>query len=191
MVEQRRWIPLQEPFLVTRRPAPATPGHQRSSHAVLAALLALLALLLAACANTAPAQPTPATSQSDETRGAATGGVEASFPTQTSEGGQVSVAITWSGPESGLVFDVAMNTHSVDLDGYDLAQLAVLRTDTAQEVRPSGWDAAGGGHHRAGTLTFPSQDADGKPLLGPNVRAITLIIRNVAGIPERSFQWTW
>jgi hypothetical protein len=84
-----------------------------------------------------------------------------------------------------------MNTHSVDLDGYDLGQLAVLRTDLGQEVRPSGWDAPKGGHHRAGRLVFPDKAEDGTPVLGPEVRGLTLVIREVAGVPERSFEWTW
>lgn len=56
---------------------------------------------------------------------------------QTSEGGQVTVAATWQGPTAGLVFRVALDTHSVDLGGYDLRELAVLRTDQGREVRPS------------------------------------------------------
>lgn len=83
-----------------------------------------------------------------------------------------------------------MDTHAVDLDGYDLGQLAVLRTDGGREVRPSGWDAPKGGHHRSGTLTFPATAADGSPLIGPTTRAIELVIRDVGGVPERRFRWT-
>jgi len=111
--------------------------------------------------------------------------------TQTSEGGQVTIKVTWAGPTSGLVFRVAMDTHSVDLDQYDLSTLAKLRTGQAAGVGPSAWTAPKGGHHREGTLTFPTQGPDGKDLLGPTVREITLSIRDVAGVPERLFTWTW
>lgn len=111
--------------------------------------------------------------------------------TQTSEGGQVTIKVTWQGPSSGPMFTVSMDTHSVDLDGYDLRQLAVLRTDQGVEVEPTDWDAPKGGHHRQGTLTFPVSDPEGRAIVSPDVRAITLIIRDVAGIPERQFQWTW
>ena len=109
--------------------------------------------------------------------------------TQTSEGGEVTVAVTWKGRSAGPVFDVAMDTHSVDLDGYDLKKLAVLRNDGGEEVRPSAWDAPKGGHHREGTLTFPERIPDGSRVIGPDTRRIRLVIRDVAGVPERSFEW--
>lgn len=114
----------------------------------------------------------------------------ASAITQTSDGGQVTVEATWQGPDAGPIFTIVLNTHSVDLDGYDLRQLAVLRTDQGLEVSPTQWDAPAGGHHRSGTLTFPTTTADGTPVLGANTRTLELIIRDVAGVPERSFRWT-
>ena len=110
--------------------------------------------------------------------------------TQTNEGGQVTIKATWQGPSAGSVFDVVLDTHAVDLDGYDLTQLAVLRTDGGREVRPIGWDAPKGGHHRQGTLAFPTTAADGIPLITPGTRTIELVIRDVAGVPERVFRWT-
>ncbi len=150
--------------------------------------LAVLALLLVAGCGPAgrsdqagPAEPAVV----------ALPGAEPAGATQTSEGGQVTIAVTWEGPSAGLVFRVAMDTHSVNLDPYDLRELAVLRTDQGVEVRPSQWDAPPGGHHRAGTLAFPATASDGKPVLGPGARSVTLIIRDVGGVPERTFQWTW
>lgn len=152
-----------------RRRAPAQLG-----------LIVVLALALSACGGSGAvgsvgdARPQP----------------QAVARTQVSEGGQVTIEVTWLGPHAGLVFEVAMNTHSVDLDGYDLAKLAVLRTDRGQEVRPSRWDAPAGGHHRRGTLAFPDKAPDGGPLIGPNTAWIELVIRDVAGVPERVFRWT-
>jgi hypothetical protein len=59
-----------------------------------------------------------------------------SAATQLSEGGQVTVKATWQGLSAGPVFAVAMDTHMVNLDGYDLKQLAMLRIDGGREVRP-------------------------------------------------------
>jgi hypothetical protein len=115
---------------------------------------------------------------------------QSSADTQTSVGGQVTIRVTWRGPSVGPTFTVVMDTHAVDLDGYDLAQLAVLRTDQGQQVTPSGWDAPPGGHHREGTLTFPSTTADGSPVLGPSTGTIELVFRDVARVPERVFRWT-
>lgn len=110
--------------------------------------------------------------------------------TQTNEGGQVTIAATWPGSSAGPVFSVAMNTHTVDLGAFDLKQLAVLRLDGGREVQPTSWDGPKGGHHSSGTLTFPATASDGTPLIAPNTRTIELIIRDVAGVPERIFRWT-
>ena len=108
---------------------------------------------------------------------------------QVSEGGQVTVAVTWAGPSAEPVFTIAMDTHSVNLDGYDLLQLAVLRTDLGVKVPPREWDAPKGGHHRKGTLTFPATTTYGQPVLTATTREVVLVIRDVAGVAERSFRW--
>jgi predicted small secreted protein len=146
-------------------------GHRARRMALAAAGLLVVALVLAACG----------TNRQDAT----SAGVGA---TQRSEGGQVTVAVTWGGREAGPVFRVVMDTHAVDLDGYDLRQLTVLRAG-GREVRPSGWDAPKGGHHREGTLTFPATLADGSPTIGPAAGAVEIVIRDVAGVPERTFRW--
>ena len=116
--------------------------------------------------------------------------VQPGAESQTSEGGQVTIKATWQDPSAGPVFAVVMDTHSVNLDAYDLLQLAVLRTEQGLEVQPIGWDAPSGSHHREGTLSFPATAADGSPLIGSDTRTVELVIRDVAGVPERSFRWT-
>lgn len=111
--------------------------------------------------------------------------------TQTSQGGQVTVSVTWTGSPDELAFAVVMDTHAVDLDGYDLLQLAVLRTTAGVEVQPTVWDAPPGGHHREGTLSFPTTSADGNPVIEADTRTFELAIRDVAGVPERVFRWEW
>lgn len=147
---------------------------------VLVAVAVLAGAALGLWVNFGPAQPA----------GSAPAATQADTATQTSEGGQVTVKATWQGPDAGPVFTIVMDTHVVDLDGYDLAQLAVLRTGQGQDVRPISWDAAKGGHHREGTLTFPSTTPDGSALLTSESGTVQLIIRDVAGLPERTFQWT-
>ncbi len=100
------------------------------------------------------------------------------------------IKVTWQGRSAGPIFTVEMDTHTVNLDSYDLRQLAVLRTDQGQQIQPSGWNAPPGGHHRTGTLTFPATTASGTPVIGPKTRMLELIIRKVSGIPERNFRWT-
>jgi hypothetical protein len=145
-------------------------------------LLASVGLLtLAACSpSTAPAPGGNSTTPPDTTPPAATGA------TLVRDGGQVSVAVTWKGSDTGPVFEVAMDTHSVDLDSLDLARLATLKT-SAGELSPIGWNAPKGGHHRAGTLTFATTAGDGRSTIGGG--PVELVIHDVAGVPERSFQW--
>lgn len=110
--------------------------------------------------------------------------------TRRSDAGRVTIDVTWKGgppAEGALEFAVVMDTHSVDLDQYDLGKLATLRYDQGRELAPAAWNApSGGGHHRSGTLMFQPPD---KPILGPSTRFIELIIRDVAGVKERVFRW--
>ncbi|MBI2305054.1 MAG: hypothetical protein HYU86_09975 [Chloroflexi bacterium] len=106
--------------------------------------------------------------------------------TQSNSGGAVTLDAKWQGEGSGvLAFAVVMDTHSVDLDKYDLGKLAVLRDDGGNEYRPTSWRAAPGGHHRSGTLSFPVPNSmnQGK------VKYLELVVKDVAGVKERVLKW--
>jgi hypothetical protein len=60
--------------------------------------------------------------------------------------------------------------------GLDLAALATLRAGT-QQLAASGWQPD------TGVLSFPATDLSG-------VNTVTLVLRNVAGAPLRTFTWT-
>lgn len=102
--------------------------------------------------------------------------------------GAVTVTVSWDGVAAGPVFDISLNTHSVDLDQYDLTDLAVLRTGSGTEIRPLTWDAPKGGHHRSGQLTFP-ETIDGMPTVSHGTPSFALIIRDIDGVAERVFDW--
>lgn len=105
---------------------------------------------------------------------------------QSNTGGRVTIDVEWMGTENGLLtFAVAMNTHSVDLDSYDLGELAVLRDDTGREYPPVSWDSAPGGHHRQGTLIFSIPDS----LIQGETKYLELFIRDVAMVNERVLKW--
>ncbi len=105
---------------------------------------------------------------------------------QSNTGGSVTIDVEWIKEGDGLlIFDVSMNTHSVDLDQYDLGELAVLRDDTSNEYHPVSWDSAPGGHHRKGTLTFPLPDS----LSQGEAKYVKIVIRDVADIEERVLKW--
>ncbi len=105
---------------------------------------------------------------------------------QSNTGGAVTIDVEWVKTGDGsLIFNVSMNTHSVDLDRYDLGKLAVLRDSAGNEYHPVSWDSATGGHHRQGTLAFPVPDS----LSQGKARYVEMVIRDVAGIEERALKW--
>ena len=99
---------------------------------------------------------------------------------QTSDGGQVTVAVNWAGPARGAVFDVQLDTYSVDLDARP------RRGDPPQRpLRARPWAAPKGGHHREGPLTF-----DGDPsALFASARWVEMVLTGVGDLPERTLRW--
>ena len=103
---------------------------------------------------------------------------------RTDDQREVTVKVTWNGRGDPPAFEVVLDTHSVDLDSYDLGLTSVLKTGRGQELAPTGWDAEKGGHHRSGNLLFGSLDQ--KELSGDHLE---LVIKDINGVPERSFHW--
>jgi hypothetical protein len=127
-------------------------------------------------------------------QGQAKTGVNPSSLTKTDAQGSVTIEVTFDPQEQRtqeeLLFEVKMDTHSVELGEIDLGQLSVLRNEKGTEVNPSKWASPEeGGHHVAGSLVFPSVDPSGRFLLGPTTRSIELVVRGVGGIGERVFRW--
>jgi hypothetical protein len=78
-------------------------------------------------------------------------------------------------------FEVRMNTHSADL-GQDMVAVSNLKDNLGREYMASGWQGSPpGGHHRKGVLEFPD--------LAENSESITLVIREIDDVPERTFNW--
>ncbi len=103
---------------------------------------------------------------------------------QRHEAGTVTIVASWLAdpiPTARVVLD----THSVDLDGFDLAQLARVRLDGGAWIVPTTWDAPSGGHHRAGTLAFGSLE----PQRFASARVIELEVHDLA-VPSRLLRWT-
>lgn len=148
-------------------------------HRSLAALLAATIALFAGCSSSAPSAPVTSRPTEPASSAPAIAGT-----TQTSEGGQVTVVVDWSGPAAGAVFDVALDTHSVDLDALDLSD-AVLRNDRGETLSAELWAAPKGGHHREGTLTFGGDAA--RFLAG--ARWVELVLSGVGDLAERTLRW--
>lgn len=159
----------------------------------------LLILSLAACApaqvvtepSAAIPQATPQPATVSPTESAPSAAPEVNSPdelTRLDEQGAIIVEVTplnLGTATDTLEFDVAMNTHSVDLS-MDLATLATLTTDTGITVSAATWDAPRGGHHVQGKLIFLATK-DGVPVL-EGVSRLTLTIANLDA-PSRVFEW--
>lgn len=148
-------------------------------------LLLIGAVVLAACSAppVAASQPMPQSPSSSTNEGNASSGL-----TRSDEQGAVTFEVTPLNLDASadtLEFDVAMNTHSVDLS-MDLASLATLSTDTGTTVQATKWDATPGGHHVSGKLIFPATQ-NGKSIL-EGVSKLTLTIVKVDA-PSRLFEW--
>jgi hypothetical protein len=146
----------------------------RHARTVLVGLV--MAAILAACGSS--------TSPSGSPQAAGPSKPPAASATQRSEGGQVTVVATWTGPSAGAAIDVALDTHSVDLDALDLTD-ATLRNDRGEMLTARPWAAPKGGHHREGALTF-----DGNaPKFFAGAKWMELLLVGVGELPERTLRW--
>jgi hypothetical protein len=104
--------------------------------------------------------------------------------TQQVAGGGVTVAATLlKGQVGGIAIQLALNTHSVNLDAYKFEAIATLRDDGGKVYPVEAVEqASGGGHHRQAVLRFAN--------VTPSAKAITIIVRDVAGVKERTFRWS-
>lgn len=98
--------------------------------------------------------------------------------TRTAEANGVTVTATLRG--DGLVFDVILDTHTVDLAAYDLVANSKLLVD-GQVLRPQGESRTtdNTGHHIEGTLRFE----------GERHGALVLVLEDLGGVPERRLEF--
>lgn len=153
-----------------------------------AVMALILSLYLAACGPELADDPTPVLVKSEDRHEAVARPQSVPYETLADEQGAVSVAVTPINLAVGMAsldFQIAMNTHSVDLS-MDIAPLSTLATDAGRSAKATTWSAAPGGHHVSGVLSFPST-SDGMEFLSGASKLI-LTIRNVDA-PERVFTW--
>ena len=95
--------------------------------------------------------------------------------------GVVEVTLTPENVEPGeeIVFDLAMNNHSIDLD-YDYIKIVTLLDDQENEYKPSEWTGNTSGHHVSGKLKFSP--------IQTQTSSITLKIDGVDNQKE-TFEW--
>jgi hypothetical protein len=85
-------------------------------------------------------------------------------------------------PGQPAKFEIRMNTHSGNL-GQDMIAVCTLKDNQGREYQPTSWEGSPpSGHHRQGVLEFPA--------LNGASESITLVIRDIANVPERIFEWS-
>lgn len=137
----------------------------------------LIAMLAAACSAPSSA---PASSAVDTSPGP--GATPEVGEQQQHEAGSVKVSAAWVAGTASA--EIGMNTHSIDLDGFDLTELARVRLDGGAWIAPTQWDSPLGGHHRGGRLTFGMIE----PRMLATAGTIELEIHDV-GVPSHMLRW--
>ena len=84
--------------------------------------------------------------------------------------------------DSELRFEVKLDTHSVDLEQYELKEISFISFDDGTESKSIGLNREGSGHHITNILLFEGP-------IPAEARTMTLIIRNVGDVTERSLEW--
>jgi hypothetical protein len=103
--------------------------------------------------------------------------------THSNLGGGVTVKVTYLVPPTAgeTRFEVVLDTHTANLEGYDLKQLAMLRDETGKTYEPIRIENKGSGHHREVIVVFPEFTSGAKQF--------ELVVKGIAGVKERTFRW--
>ena len=102
---------------------------------------------------------------------------------QNVAGGGVTAKVTYLNPKSPDEprFQVVLDTHSVNLDIYDLKTISLLRDDAGNTYPATTVENKGSGHHREGTVSFAK--------IPNGVKRVELVLKDIAGVKERIFRW--
>ncbi|MBI4311018.1 MAG: hypothetical protein HY681_04470 [Chloroflexi bacterium] len=91
--------------------------------------------------------------------------------------------------DRNVLIHVKLDTHSVDLEKYDLAALAFLEGRRRKTVQAEAWlGLEESSHHREGLLIFPG---NGNEEWQAEENEAQLTVKGVAGVAERLFGWAW
>jgi len=107
----------------------------------------------------------------------------AAYEHQTNNANSIRVDVVPVQLSSGkkATFEIRLNTHTTPLD-FDLVTISLLKDDQGREYPASAWKGSpAGGHHRSGVLEFPA--------IAKDTKSITLSLKDIAGVPERTFEW--
>ncbi|MBI5682385.1 MAG: hypothetical protein HZC45_04340 [Deltaproteobacteria bacterium] len=84
------------------------------------------------------------------------------------------------GGSNELVFDVKLDTHSVNLDAFNFNEGIVLKDDKGNIYKPIAAKPSGSGHHREAEVKFKNPGTTG---------FIELVVKDMGGVKETVFKW--
>lgn len=114
-------------------------------------------------------------------------------PLKVAQAGAVDLAVEFTSAieetADKWVFKVAMNTHSVNLEGINLYE-AISFVDGNGNLIDEGFDikTTGAGHHLTHYVLLP-KDLDGQAFLSKKSEVISMIFKNIDGIEETQITW--
>lgn len=112
-----------------------------------------------------------------------------------SEGGRFATLEKYQNEGKSLLFAVGLTTMSLNLSDYRMEKISFLRDERGREYPAAGWEEGRSAmpsmpyHHRAGFLIFPKVDAAGNPIISDESKSIEIVIKDLAGVEERTFRW--
>lgn len=100
---------------------------------------------------------------------------------QSTQEGDVDVSVVHDSASTATVhqFTLTLNTHSGDLSTFDVGTNVVYRTSQGSEIAPQSVGGDRETHHRTIAVTFTDTTLPGN-----------VVVKNLRGIPERSFPFT-
>lgn len=91
----------------------------------------------------------------------------------------VTVKVALESADGTVKFRIALETHSVELDKYKFDEIVALRAD-GKEYKGRVASQEGSGHHRSAVVEFDN----------PGTKEVEVVIKDVAGVKERVFQFS-
>lgn len=101
--------------------------------------------------------------------------------TDSGEGVTVKVILLDSNRSGDLRFQGVLDTHSVNLDGYELKKIAVLRDGPGKNHLPKSVESKESRQHRQSTLVLAK--------MAKGTKRVELVIKGIAEVKERVIRW--
>lgn len=107
--------------------------------------------------------------------------------------GAVELVVTFLNPinddDEKWIFNVEMNTHSVNLDQYDLEKLITFKNDTGTVITDELTVKKDGAGHHMGIKIYIPKIINEKPTIDENTNEITIEISEIDNVVSRLFVW--